>query len=196
MIVIITGIILAAGSSKRMGRQKLLLPLKDNTIIGKVIETVKRCKLYGEILVVYQSVEVMVRTKEYDVKTVYNEKAEDGQSTSVIAGIRNSDSHTNAYMFIAGDQPFITVDIIEELICTWKQNQTSIVIPKYDGKRGMPTIFPVSFKQELMNITGDTGGRTVIENNLDKVIFVDFSYSMAGFDIDTPEDYKTLLKEI
>ncbi|MCQ1528155.1 molybdenum cofactor cytidylyltransferase [Lutispora saccharofermentans] len=196
MIDIITGIILAAGSSKRMGKQKLILPLKNSTIVENAVETVKSCKAFGEILVVYQSEEVMDRIKKYDVKTVYNAKAKDGQSTSVIEGIKNSDPDAKAYMFIAGDQPFITKDIIEALINAWKKNQNSIIVPCYDGKKGMPTIFPAEFRQELMNITGDTGGRTIIQGNSDRVMFVDFYDTMAGFDIDTPEEYNETLKII
>ena len=68
MIKIISGIILAAGSSKRMGKQKLLLPFKDSTILEEVVKTVINCSALGEIIVVYQSEEVLNTIKKYDVK--------------------------------------------------------------------------------------------------------------------------------
>ncbi|MDD2482003.1 MAG: molybdenum cofactor cytidylyltransferase [Lutispora sp.] len=196
MIKIISGIILAAGISKRMGTQKLLLPFKESTIIENIIGTVKSCKSFEEVIVVYSSEKVLDRIMQHSVRSAINERAEEGQSTSVIEGIKNSDPNTKAYMFIVGDQPFITKDILEELISTWQKNQASIIVPRYDGKKGMPTIFPVNFKQELMNITGDAGGRSIIQGNLDKVIFIDFNNTIAGFDIDTPEDYEEILKGI
>lgn len=196
MIKIISGIILAAGSSKRMGRQKLLLPFKDSTILESVIRTACSCKSIGEIIVVYQSGEVYEKVKKYDVKAVYNPIAELGQSTSVIAGVKNSDPRTQAYTFIMGDQPFISPDVVEELIGIWEQNKSSIIVPRYNGENGMPTIFSRNFKKNLMNITGDKGGREVIKANIDKVIFVDIDETMAGFDVDTLEDYEEMLKQI
>lgn len=196
MIKIISGIILAAGSSKRMGRQKLLLPFKDSTILESVIRTACSCKSIGEIIVVYQSGEVYEKVKKYDVKAVYNPIAELGQSTSVIAGVKNSDPRTLAYTFIMGDQPFISPDVVEKLIGIWEQNKLSIIVPRYNGENGMPTIFSRNFKKNLMNITGDKGGREVIKANIDKVIFVDIDETMAGFDVDTLEDYEEMLKQI
>lgn len=196
MIKIISGIILAAGSSKRMGRQKLLLPFKDSTILESVIRTACSCKSIGEIIVVYQSGEVYEKVKKYDVKAVYNPIAELGQSTSVIAGVKNSDPRTQAYTFIMGDQPFISPDMVEKLIGIWEQNKLSIIVPRYNGENGMPTIFSRNFKKNLMNITGDKGGREVIKANIDKVIFVDIDETMAGFDVDTLEDYEEMLKQI
>jgi len=196
VIKIITGIILAAGKSKRMGRQKLLLPFRGSTILENVIETVTSCKSIGDIIVVYNSEEVMERVKNYDVKTVYNPVAEEGQSTSVIAGVKSSDPDTKAYIFITGDQPFISTEVMERLIYVWMQNSSSIIVPRYNEKNGMPVIFPVDFKKDLLNITGDKGGRDVIKANPDKVIYVDMDDALAGFDVDTPEDYEKLLKQI
>lgn len=90
VIKIISGIILAAGSSKRMGRQKLLLPFRGSTILENVIETITTCEFIEEVLLVYEATEVIDRVKGYDVKTVYNPIAEEGQSTSVIAGVKSS----------------------------------------------------------------------------------------------------------
>lgn len=196
MIKIISGIILAAGSSKRMGRQKLLLPFRGSTILENVIETITTCESIEEVLLVYEATEVIDRVKGYDLKAVYNPIAEEGQSTSVIAGVKSSNPKTKAYMFIMGDQPFINKDVVERLIGIWKQNTSSIIVPRYNGKNGMPTIFSEDFKKDLLNITGDKGGRDVIKANPDKVIYVDIDENMAGFDIDTPEDYEELLKQI
>jgi len=196
VIEIISGIILAAGSSKRMGKQKLLLPFKNSTILEEVIKIVKSCSALNEVIVVYKSEEVLNAIKKYDVKPVYNPNAEKGQSTSVVEGIKSCHPETKAYMFIMGDQPFINLDIINAIIEVWNNNPNSIIVPKYDGKNGMPTLFPSNYKQGLLNITGDKGGRDIIKANPDNVINVDFSNTLAGFDIDTIEDYNECLKKI
>jgi len=192
----ISGIILAAGRSKRMGKQKLLLPFRGSTILENVVETVTSCKSIEEVIVVYGAAEIIHKVEKYNVKTVYNPIAEEGQSTSVIAGLKSSDPGAKAYMFIVGDQPFISLCVLENLIDIWKQNTSSIIVPRYNGKNGMPTIFSADFKNDLMNITGDKGGRDVIKTNPDKVIYVDMDDAMAGFDVDTPEDYEKLVKQI
>jgi len=196
VIKIISGIILAAGSSKRMGKQKLLLPFKDSTILEEVVKTVINCSALGEIIVVYQSEEVLNTIKKYDVKTIYNPIAEKGQSTSLVAGMKSCNTKTKAYMFIMGDQPFINIDTMDAIIETWNKNPNSIIVPRYNGKNGMPTIFSSNFKQELMNVTGDKGGRDIIKANPDTIMYVDFCDTMAGFDIDTLEDYYKCLKKI
>jgi len=196
VIKIIAGIILAAGSSKRMGKQKLLLPFKDSTILEEVIKTVKSCSTLNEVIVVYKSEEVLNAIKKYDVKSVYNPIAEKGQSTSVVEGIKSCHPETKAYMFIMGDQPFISLDIMKAIIEVWNNNPNSIIVPRYDGRNGMPTLFPSNYKQELLNITGDKGGRDIIKANPDNVIYVDFNDTLAGVDIDTMEDYYECLKKI
>lgn len=196
MIKIISGIILAAGKAKRMGKQKLLLPFRGSTILENVIETVTSCKSIEEVIVIYGAAEIIDKVGKYNIKTVYNPIAEEGQSTSVIAGVKNSNPRTMAYMFIMGDQPFISPYMLEKLIDIWKQNVLSIIVPRYNGKNGMPTIFSADFRKDLMNITGDKGGRDVIKANPDKVKYVDMDDAMAGFDVDTPEDYEKLLKQI
>lgn len=192
----ISAIILAAGSAKRMGQQKLLLPLNQSTILETVIEVVQNSNCFEEIIIVYSKKEVYEKTKNYKIKNIYNEKAELGQSTSVITGVKNTNAHAEAFMFFAGDQPFINLNIIKTLIKSYKENPNSIIVPQYKGEKGMPTIFSKEFRSQLLCLSGDSGGKPIIQKYKDKVIFVDFQDDKAAFDIDTLEDYNKLIGKI
>ncbi len=61
--------------------------------------------------------------------------------------------------------PFITEDLINRLIEEFIEDESNIIVPYYNNKRGMPTIFPYSLRGELLNIEGDIGGRRIIEDN-------------------------------
>ena len=95
----------------------------------------------------------------------------------------------NGYIFFTGDQPFMKKETIEKLMETFSENG-GIVLPKVNDKNKSPVIFSSIFKNELMEIDGDVGGRIVIKNNIDKVTPVYFNDSLQFFDIDTEEDLK------
>lgn len=184
----ITGIILASGFSRRMEKEKLLMEIDGVKIIESVIKKIKSSSL-DEIILIYRKDEVRDIGDRYNIKTLYNPRADLGQSEGLKLGLRNAE-FSEAYMFFVGDQPFITTSLINSLIREYKRNKESIVVPYYKGKRGMPTIFPVSFKGELLKISGDKGGRDIIEGNpfLIKKLYIDDE--KLGFDIDTLVDFK------
>lgn len=187
----ISAVILASGYSNRMGRNKLLLPYKKKPIVEHVIDAILSCN-FSNIILVGRDVEVINIGKRKNIKTVINSNATNGQSESVKLSINNL-PNTDGYMFFTGDQPLIELETIELLLHKFNQNNNFIIVPKHKEKKGTPVIFPKEFKQELLSLEGDTGGRVIINNNLDKVIFVDLPKEHVLFDIDTPDDYKTLI---
>ncbi len=190
----ITAIILAAGSAKRMGTQKLLLPFGNCTIVECVMRVVKASELFDDIVVVYRDSAVRETAEKLGIRTAMNLNAHMGLSTSVIAGVKSCNADTEAYMFFSGDQPLISEEWLEALTNEYKKSKEYIIVPLYREKRGMPTIFPASFRDELLSVEGDSGGRSIIEKHREKVVFVKNDNKAAGFDIDTSEDYESALK--
>jgi len=186
----ITAIILASGFSRRMGRDKLLLKLGDKTIIENTIGIIKKCD-FSEIIMVYRDEMVGNIGKRYNIKTIFNDRAEEGMSASVKLGVANA-VNTDGYMFFTGDQPLLTADTIKGLMSQFYNNKDFIIVPRYNGRPGTPTIFPVSCKEELLRIEGDKGGRSIISKNPEKVIYLDISDENEGIDIDTWEDYERI----
>ncbi|KPU42755.1 molybdenum cofactor cytidylyltransferase [Oxobacter pfennigii] len=191
----VTGIVLSAGMGKRMGRQKLLLPFKGHTILEEIIKNAKASKLKN-ILIIYGEPqnEFEILCKRLGVAGIYNENYRNGQSQSVICGVKNSQENSS-YMFLLGDQPFVNRDIINKILDEHTINADKIIIPLYDGERGNPVLFPNCLKDEFVNLKGDIGGREVIKMNETMVREIHINSRKAGFDIDTQNDYE-LAKEM
>ena len=87
----------------------------------------------------------------------------------------------------------ITPQVVNSLITTYRTTGKRIIAPLYDGKRGSPVLFDKSFFPELLQITGDEGGRKVVEGHRQDVEVVEMSDTMANFDVDTWEAYQQVV---
>lgn len=183
----VTGIILASGFSNRMGRDKLLIEINGKRIIEWVIEALKASNL-DDIILVYRTEEVKKIAESYCLRTVYNPKAHLGQSQSVILGLEHCKGDC-CFMFFVGDQPFISSQLINDLIDEHKRNPSKIVIPYYQDKINMPILFPPDFREDLLKVKGDKGGREIIQKNPSKIKKVEIQDQSLVIDIDTIEDY-------
>ena len=186
----ITGIILASGFSNRMGQNKLLIEVDGRRVIERVIDSCKNSML-DEIILVYRVDELKDIGEKHGIKTIFNPNAHLGQSASVIQGVEDS-KDLNAFMFIVGDQPFLDTRVINKLIEEYRKDTKMIVTPYYNQKFGMPIIFPNIYKDDLLKVKGDKGGREIIENNKDLVKKIYFDNELLVIDIDTIEDLEKL----
>lgn len=189
----VNAVIMASGYSTRMGKNKLMLPFKGKPIIEHVIDTIKECN-FNEVILVGRENKVLDIGKKKNILTVLNTKAYKGQSQSIKLGILNTCA-SNGYMFFTGDQPLLDSYTINSLLNTFTQNNDYIIIPKYKDKVGSPTIFPKKFKNELLNLQGDVGGKAVINNHTNEILFVNLRNGFCLFDIDTSKDYEYILNK-
>lgn len=188
---VLNAIIMASGFSNRMGTNKLLLKYKGKTLIENIMDKVIDCGFY-DIVLVAQDKKILAMGKTRGIKCICNEKANMGQSESIKLGITNS-KEAEGYAFFTGDQPLMDIETIKYLMdCSYKAKD-SIIVPASNGKRGTPTIFPGRFKNELLALEGDTGGKQIITKHLDEVKFIEVKSELLLFDIDTQEDYKKLI---
>lgn len=190
----INAIILASGYSKRMGKNKLTLSLNKKAIVEYVMDSILSYN-FNDIVLVGRDEHVLKLCEKRGIKTIFNDKAICGQSESIKLGIINS-CDADGYMFFTGDQPFIDTDTIRLLAFYFRMYNDSIIVPAYNSKRGSPVIFPKKFKDELLCLEGDTGGRTIIDRHKDDVHFIELDSQLPLLDIDTPEDYENILNII
>jgi len=188
----ITAIILASGYSRRMGQNKLLLNYRGKSLIEHTIETIEMCG-FSEIIIVAREEKIIDIANKYGLKVIINGNADKGISESIKLGVRNA-KETKGFMFFMADQPFLDVDTVKELNNAFEENLDSIIIPRFDGKKGSPVIFPYSFKGDFLLLEGDVGGKVIINKNLDKVKFVEVQDAAKLFDVDTNENYEYILK--
>ena len=92
-----------------------------------------------------------------------------------------------------GDQPLITPQIIDQLITAWHTMSKHIIAPLYDGKRGSPVLFDASLFTELLEVSGDEGGRSILERHRDEVGTIEMGNVVANYDLDTWEAYQSIL---
>jgi molybdenum cofactor cytidylyltransferase len=203
-------IILAAGSSSRMGggRHKLLLPLGDRPVVAHVLDATLASLARPIILVLgHQASEVRAQLATYlthpDIIIVENPDYLQGMSTSMHVGLQVlmkgntrvfSSPTPGSALIMLGDQPLITPTIIDTLIKTHIATQKRIVAPLYEGKRGNPILFDESLFPELLEVTGDEGGRSVVQRHSQEVATVELSEAMASYDVDTWEAYQQVMQ--
>jgi len=188
---VISAVILAAGLSRRMGRPKQLLKLGEKTLLEHVVDHVSRAKV-SEIIVVLgahrQEIERVLC--HYNLRCVYNPRYASGLGTSVAAGATAVHPEARGILFAAGDQPFIEPEFINSLIDVFEKTGALIVRPE----TGMPAIFNIRLKGQLVKLAGDTGGRQLIEKFRDEVVTVPGCPGLMSTDVDTEEDYQKVVE--
>ena len=196
-------IILAGGTSSRMGeaRNKLLLPLHNRPVLAHVLEAALGSQARPIVLVLgYQAAIVQEHIhpclKTREIQVVENPEYLQGQSTSMQVGLRTLLTCINDYMnditaaiFLLGDQPMITATMIDKLIALREQTGQRIILPLYQGQRGNPVIFSLDLAPELLAVSGDEGGRSVLKRHPDEIATLEMGELAANFDVDTWEAY-------
>jgi molybdenum cofactor cytidylyltransferase len=186
----VSAVILAAGGSSRMGRPKQGLELGGKTLVNIVIENVRN-SIADEVIVVTQPDLSLADDNLYpDVRRVVNRLWKSGQSSSMNAGLGAVNPESDAVIFFMADQPMVDAGIINELIITSFESEKPIVAPLYNGKKGSPVLFKKDLLNELKKVDGDRGGRDLLKRH--PVEYVDIDSSLAGMDVDTPEEYARL----
>ena len=187
----ISAIILAAGESKRMGRNKLSLPYKGMPLIGHTFQLIDQLDFLECIVVISpkNAEELVGLNFPEKTKIVYNFHPERGQSYSVVLGIQEAKGE--GYLFFTGDQPLLTVEIIEEMVEKAATNR--IVYPlKEDGKPNSPTFLGKDYREELLSIEGDEGGRQIRKKYPQACYSFTPENIRVLIDIDTLEDFDAL----
>ncbi len=189
----IAAVVLAAGTSSRMGRPKLLLPLEGGApLIRLSVEQVLRAALDEVVVVLGAEADAIgAALAGLPVRTVLNPRYAEGQSTSLRAGLDALRLGVEAVVVALGDQPLPDATLIERLVTLFHDSGQPIVVPRYRDGRGNPVLFGSSVFDELRRVAGDQGGRTVIARDGARVAELGVDTLMPA-DVDTPPDYEAL----
>jgi len=186
-------ILLAAGSSSRMGQPKQLLPWGDKTLIEFQVE--KLLQLQNPVIVVLGSgaEKISPLLQKYAVQVVINSDWEKGMGTSVAAGMKQIQS-AKAALFALVDQPFVTVNHLRNMIDAFQPEKEKIVVSRsQNGWLGVPALFDPVYFEELKNLKGAQGAKTVIKKYTKKLVLVNAGDQLE--DMDTPEKYQEMLQK-
>lgn len=188
----VTGILLAAGSARRMGSSKVLLPWYDRPLVRHLAEIALSSDLAEVIVVIgHQAAEVQTALRDLPVRIVHNPAYADGQSTSLHAGLAAVNQDARAAMVLLADQPLLTTAVIDALLVAFRGSQAPIIAACAGGRRGNPVLFARELFPELMTISGDEGARSVVSARRAQVHCVEVDHTVFA-DVDTPEEYAAL----
>jgi molybdenum cofactor cytidylyltransferase len=191
----IWAVVLAAGKSERMGSAKLLLPLGGRTLIETVIDGVLRSRPDGVLVVVGAD-----RTKlepvvgKFPVRIVINPDFARGMLSSVKRGFRAVPPAARAVLIFLGDQPPPPASVVERIVGAYRKTGKGIVLPAYRGRRGHPVLIDLKYRPEIGTLDPRIGLRQLPRAHPDDVCEVKVRTPAILRDIDTPEDYRALLK--
>ena len=192
----VSGILLAAGLSTRMGEPKQLLPFGESTIVETVVDNMLGAK-FDEVIVVvgHRAEEIQTQLGTRPIKTVFNPDYRDGMLTSAQAGIQILEAN-DAFALMLVDQPFITSVLIDQVVDAYQQTEKGIALPSYNYKRGHPVIFDQKYASDILALTSESGGvRTLFKKYSDDIHYVTVDSDSVLRDIDDREDYERALKE-
>jgi molybdenum cofactor cytidylyltransferase len=187
----ICAIVLAAGRSRRMGTQKLLLPLAGTTVIGHVVDQLLASVL-DDIYVVtgHQADRVGAELAGRRVHVVVNADYEAGMLSSVRCGLRALPRACEGVLVALGDQPSITSALVNEMVRAFAAGESGIVVPVHEGRRGHPLLFSVRFADEVLTRHGDVGLRGLLRAHPDDVLELPGGSEAVLSDMDYPDDYR------
>jgi molybdenum cofactor cytidylyltransferase len=186
------GVILAAGESTRFGAPKQLLTWHGNPFVRQVAETALRASLRPVVVVTgAHAPEVNTALNGLPIQVVHNPEFAQGQSTSVKKGVASLPSNAGASIFLLADQPQIPVEVILALKETHARELPAILAPLVlEERRANPVLFDRAAFPDLMQLTGDTGGRAIFDKH--RVEYMPWHDDILLFDVDKPEDYQRL----
>lgn len=194
------GILLAAGSSTRMGRPKQLLSAGGQTLLVRVLEQALRSELHRVVLVLGDRAEEIRQTLGKNLEhpkltCIENKQYREGISSSIKAGLDVA-SHYDHAMILLADMPCIHARLINLLLRRYLDSGMPLGAVQVGGKRSHPVIFGKELFRELFTLTGDTGGRNLFKTYKDRVCLVEAEGIYRDMDIDTPEDYENFRKSL
>ena len=184
----VAGVILAAGGSSRLGQPKQLIQWRDHPLIW---HAVRAAEGLDQVIVVIgeQAGELRKALKNELVELVQNENKDQGQSSSVRAGLESISDGTEAVVFLLADMPFVSSELVGALVQRYRQTLAPLVLTWAGGRRANPVLFDRETFPDLLALKGDQGGRAIFRRFERE--FVEWDDAVL-LDVDTPEDLERL----
>jgi molybdenum cofactor cytidylyltransferase len=193
----IATIVLAAGSSQRMGEHnKLHLPIDGVSLLRRSLQTLLAANVDDIVVVLgHEQKSTRALIDDLPLQIVYNGAHNAGQMTSVHCGLAALEQCHDGVIIALGDQPALTVADINYLIDAYRQRSGGeVVVPTFNGQRGNPIIISESCRADILAGTRNLGCRKFIDKNPELVCKVEMPNSSVLIDLDTPQEYENYCK--
>ena len=188
---LVSVIILASGNSQRMGQNKLFLKYQGKTFLEHTLTLVNQLDVLERILVVSPENQPAFPLPK-NIQLILNHQWQEGQSSSIRLGTEQA--RGAGYLYLPSDQPLLTPKMLQPVLDKCQRNKIIVPLQK-DGCPSSPVLFGNQFRQELLTLTGETGGRMIYERFPEAVQMLRIATTGRLKDIDTPEEYRKLIQE-
>ena len=186
-------VVMAAGNAARFGKNKLAAEVNGKPLIRHALEAVPK-ELFWRVAVVTQYPEIADMAREFGFEAMQNRYPDYGISHTIALGTQAL-SECDAILYMVSDQPLLDSSSVERVVTCWRDHPRYIVGAAHNGKRGNPCIFPREFYGELLALTEDHGGNSVIRCHPDRLITVEVAQRELT-DVDTPQALKDLQTQL
>ena len=186
----VAAVVLAAGSSTRMGRNKLLLDLGGETMVRRTV----RAAIGGgvdQVVVVLGHDEPLVRAELAGLPCtlVVNPDHAQGAGTSVRTGVRQVGAVADALVVVLADMPYVTAEMIATLVARYRETRAPLVVSHYGAVQAPPTLYDRALFEELLSIPSERGAKQVVRRHEEAAVVLPWPES-ARRDVDVPADYE------
>lgn len=189
----LTGLVLAAGGSRRLGRPKQFLPYRDSTLLGHVLDTARACA-FDQLVVPIgghaDDVRAAVDLAGTDV--VVNERYGEGCSSSIAAALGAVDARCTVLALLLGDQPGVRTETVRALLAG--RGDAPLAVCRYDDGRGHPLAFAREAFADLAALHGDKGIWRLLDRRAGDVVEVAVPGPIPR-DVDTAADYEAVVAQ-
>lgn len=189
----ISGLILAAGTSSRLGSPKQLLDLGGRTVLQRSVDSAAAAGMDEVVVVLGHEAERILSALELPSfgRAVVNPDYATGQASSLRVGLRAIDARSEAAAVFLGDQPSSAPEIAGAVVDAWRASAAPVARAVYRGTPGHPVVIGRAAFPAFESARGDDGGRSTLQEL--EVVGLDFDMA-APFDIDTWEQYEAVCR--
>jgi len=192
----VSGLVLAAGASTRLGQPKQLLPMGPTTLLGWVLAEARAATALDEVIVVLGGAadDVRQRVDLSGVKVVDNPEFGEGCAASYRTGLAVVDPRAEAVAVVLGDQPGADRSVIDTVVEAWRRTRNRIMLASYRGREGHPLIFAQALFDQLAALHGDKAAWKIVDARRDWIETVPLDRP-APRDINTWQEYEAVLRD-
>lgn len=191
----VIAVVLAAGRSTRMGRAKQLLAYRSKPLLQHVLDSAAEAVQLDRVILLlgHRAGEIRESLELRGAEIAFVPDYRQGQSASLRRGVQEARRlGANAVLFLLGDQPLVSAEVMDSLAAAYREHGDLVVLPVCGVKRGNPVLMDRSLFPELLEISGDVGGRAILSRYEGGIREVEVSCPGIHADVDQWDDYERL----